>query len=359
MMPDQRSAYGDRYSWHLVEPGQPLQWSEGAGRTPGADEVLIEVAGCGLCHTDLGFFNGAVATRANLPLVLGHEISGRVLEAGDDAGDWVGQDVLVSAVIPCGSCELCTSGRGNVCSNQKMPGNDLDGGFATHVTVPAAGLFTVENLPAAYDLADFSVIADAVTTPLQAVRRAEVSEGSFVVVVGTGGVGTYACQIAAASGATVVAVDIEDARLDPLLEHGTARTVNAQDLSPREVRDRVRDHAGSLGMPHTGWKIFECSGTPTGQETAYGLLGPAATLAVVGFTREKVSIRLSNLMAFDATAFGSWGCPPELYPEAIDLVTSGKVDLLPFTRKVPMSDIATVLAQENGRSDPRRTILVP
>jgi len=80
---------------------------------------------------------------------------------------------------------------------------------------------------------------------------------------------------------------------------------------------------------------------------------------VVGFTREKVSIRLSNLMAFDATAFGSWGCPPGLYPEAIDLVTSGKVDLLPFTRKVPMSDIATVLGEENGRGDPRRTILVP
>jgi 6-hydroxycyclohex-1-ene-1-carbonyl-CoA dehydrogenase len=358
-MPEGHSVQGGRYSWRLVEPGQPLQWSEGAGREPGADEVLIEVAGCGLCHTDLGFINGNVKTRAELPLVLGHEISGRVLEAGEDARAWMGKAVLVSPVIPCGICELCSSGRGNVCSNQKLPGNDLDGGFATHVTVPAAGLFAVEDLPAAYELADFSVIADAVTTPLQAVRRAEVSEGSFVVVVGTGGVGTYACQIAAASGASVVAVDIEDARLDPLLEHGAAATVNARDLSPREVRDRIRDHADSLGMPRTGWKIFECSGTPAGQETAFGLLGPAATLAVVGFTREKVSIRLSNLMAFDATAFGSWGCPPERYPEAIDLVTSGKVDLLPFTRKVPMSDLAKVLAEENGRSDPRRTILVP
>jgi 6-hydroxycyclohex-1-ene-1-carbonyl-CoA dehydrogenase len=112
-------------------------------------------------------------------------------------------------------------------------------------------------------------------------------------------------------------------------------------------------------MAHTGWKIFECSGTPAGQETAYGLLGPAATLAVVGFTREKVSIRLSNLMAFDATAFGSWGCPPERYPEAIELVTSGRVRLLPFIRKVPMSDITSVFAEAHEPGDGRRTILVP
>jgi 6-hydroxycyclohex-1-ene-1-carbonyl-CoA dehydrogenase len=331
----------------------------GAARAPEAGEVLIEVAGCGVCHTDLGFFDGAVKTRADLPLVLGHEISGRVLEAGEGAGDWIGKDVVVPAVISCGSCELCTSGRGNVCTDQKMPGNDLDGGFATHVTVPATGLSAVENLPEGYDLADLSVIADAVTTPLQAVRRAEVSEGDFVVVVGTGGVGTYAVQIAAASGATVVAVDIEDSRLDLLLEHGATATVNARELSAREARDRVREQASSLGMPTAGWKIFECSGTPAGQETAYGLLGPAATLAVVGFTRDKVTIRLSNLMAFDATAFGSWGCPPERYPEAIELVTSGRVKLLPFIRKVPMSTIATVLAEAHGRSDARRTILVP
>lgn len=349
----------DRYSWLFVEPGEPLQLTDKAARTPEAGEVLIEVAGCGVCHTDLGFLDGAVKTQAELPLVLGHEISGRVVEAGDGAGDWTGKSVLVSPVIACGHCDMCASGRGNVCANQRLPGNGSDGGFATHVTVPATGVFAIDNLPAEYDVADLAVVADAVTTPLQAVRRASVSEGDFVVVIGTGGIGTYAVQVAAASGAAVVAVDIDDAHLDPLLEHGAAGTLNASGLSPREVRDRVREHAGSLGMPGTRWKIFECSGTTAGQETAFGLLCPAATLAVVGFTRDKVSIRLSNLMAFDATAFGSWGCPPELYPEAIELVTSGRVHLLPFTRKVPMTEIVTVLANAHSRSEPQRTILVP
>ena len=348
-----------RYAWQFVEPGQPLQRIDRAGRAPGEGEVLIEVAGCGVCHTDLGYFEGEVATRGTLPVVLGHEISGTVVEAGPGAGDWLGKNVVVAAVIPCGECAFCLAGRGNVCRNQLMCGNDIDGGFATHVTVPARGLTEVPTLPDGYDLASFAVVADAVTTPLQAVRRAEVGEGDFVVVVGTGGVGSHAAQIAAASGAQVVAVDIDDARLDLITRHGAAAGVNARDLTPREARDRVRDHARELGAPSMGWKIFECSGTAAGQETAFALLGPAATLAVVGFTREKVSVRLSNLMAFDATAFGSWGCPIERYPEAIDLVAGGEVALEPFVRKVPLAEADKVMATAHQSRDPRRVILVP
>lgn len=349
----------DRWSWRLVEAGAALERMEGAGRNPAAGEVLIEVAGCGVCHTDLGYADGHVATRAPLPLVLGHEIAGTVVEAGPDGTDWVGKDVLVPAVIPCGDCDLCASGRGNVCTRQTMPGNDLDGGFATHVTVPAVGLTEVTGLPDGYELADIAVVADAVTTPLQAVRRAGVADGDLAVVVGTGGVGTYAVQIAAASGAVVVAIDVDDARLTPLLDHGAAAVVNAGDLTAREVRNLVRQHAGDLGAPEVGWKIFECSGTVPGQETAFGMIGPAATLAVVGFTRDKVAVRLSNLMAFDADAFGSWGCPPQRYPEAVALVASGDIDVLPFTRKLPLADAEAALSAARDRSDPRRSILVP
>lgn len=348
----------DRYSWHFAEPGQPLTRTAGAGREPTASEVLVEVAGCGVCHTDLGFLDGSVKTRSPLPLVLGHEISGTVVATGPGAESWTGKDVLVPAVIPCGTCALCRSGRGNMCPDQLMPGNDMDGGFATHVTVPARGLTPVTELPPGHELADMAVIADAVTTPLQAVRRAGVAPGDLVVVVGTGGVGTYAVQVAAALGATVVAVDIDDSRLEPLLSHGASATINSRGLSPREVRDQIRGLASQENAP-LGWKIFECSGTVPGQETAFGLLGPTATLAVVGFTRDMVSVRLSNLMAFDATAFGSWGCPPELYPEAVELVSTGKVALVPFTRKVPMNEIETVLEGAHHRSDPRRTILIP
>lgn len=348
-----------RYSWRFNAVGEPLERVEDAARRPGQGEVVAKIAGCGVCHTDLGFLDGSVATKQPLPIVLGHEISGRVVEAGPGAEDWLEKAVLIPAVIPCDICDLCLAGKGNACINQKMPGNDLDGGWATHITVPTNGLSVIEGLPDRYELADLSVIADAVTTPLQAVRRAGVSDGDFVVIVGVGGVGSYAVQIAAASGGTVVAVDIDDERLDQLKDFGASATVNSRGMSPRDVRDAVRANAKTFGKPATGWKIFECSGTAPGQETAYGMLGPQATLAVVGFTMDKISVRLSNLMAFDATAFGTWGCPPQLYPEAIELVTSGKVDLAPFIRKVPMTDIAQALDDAHNRVDPRRTILIP
>ena len=133
------------------------------GPAPQRGEVLIEVAGCGVCHTDLSFLHGEVAPRAGLPIVLGHEITGRVVDAGEGAEEWQGRDVLVPAVIPCGDCPACLAGRGNSCAKQCMPGNDRDGGFATHLTVPAVGLCPVDELPKGYELADFSVIADAVT----------------------------------------------------------------------------------------------------------------------------------------------------------------------------------------------------
>ncbi len=348
-----------RHAWTLVAPGEPLVWGEAPLSPPAAGEVVVRVAGCGVCHTDLGFFHGHVPTRAPLPIVLGHEISGNVVDAGADCRDWVGKDVLVAAVIPCGDCDFCRAGRGNVCRRQNMPGNDSDGGFADYVVAPATGLTEITSIPEGYELADFSVIADAVTTPLQAIHRAGVGEGDFVIVNGTGGVGTYAVQIAAARGAKVLGIDVNDDRLQPLLDHGAAAVLNVTGLEFKQVRDAARGHASDLGFERHSWKIFECSGTPAGQETAFGLMVPAATLAVVGFTPKRVNVRLSNLMAFDATAFGSWGCPPELYPEAVELVASGRIDLLPFISKMPLSEIADAFAIADEAKEAGRVILIP
>jgi 6-hydroxycyclohex-1-ene-1-carbonyl-CoA dehydrogenase len=105
--------------------------------------------------------------------------------------------------------------------------------------------------------------------------------------------------------------------------------------------------------------IFECSGTAAGQLTAYGLLVHGATLGVVGFTMDKIEVRLSNLMAFDARAIGNWGCPPELYPAALDLVLDGKVQVKPFVETHPLSDINRVFEAVHHRDIKRRAVLVP
>ncbi len=332
---------------------------------PGSGEVLIEVAGCGVCHTDLGFFYDGVPTRHPLPLTLGHEISGRVVAAGAGSERWQGKAVVVPAVLPCGECDACRAGRGQVCPKQVFPGNDVDGGFGSHVTVPARGLCPVPDLGdarvnrAGLDLAALSVIADAVSTPYQAIARSGLGQGDLAVWVGTGGVGGFGVQISASLGATVVAIDVDDARLARMAEHGAAQTINASSLEPKAVRKQVRQLAEARGIPTWRMRIFEASGRPAGQALAFGLLAHGAYLSVVGYTPDPVEIRLSNLMAFDATAQGNWGCLPEYYPAIVKLALTGQIDLEPFIERRPMSTINDVFAELHGGRTANRLVLIP
>lgn len=350
------------HRWLMRGVGEPMTREPFELEDPGPGEVLVEVAGCGVCHTDLGYLYDGVRTNHPLPLALGHEISGRVVRAGAGAEGWKGRAVIVPAVIPCGTCDACRRGKSTICPAQKMPGNDIHGGFATHVTVPARGLCGVDEArlaKAGLPLADLSVVADAVTTPYQAVVQAGVGPGQLAIVVGVGGVGTYAAQIARAHGASVVAVDVDPAKLELLEREGIARGLDARKLDAKALKKEIAEHARKGGLPSREWTIFECSGTAAGQRTAWSLLVHGATLAVVGFTLDKVEVRLSNLMAFHARALGNWGCAPDLYPAALDLVLDGRVQLKPFVERHPLDDANRVLADVHERRLGRRAILVP
>jgi 6-hydroxycyclohex-1-ene-1-carbonyl-CoA dehydrogenase len=340
----------------LTAAKAPLTLEDMPDPSPADDEVVVRVAGCGVCHTDIGFWQDGVPTNHPLPLTLGHEIAGTVTKAGAAFRALVGREVIVPAVIPCGRCALCRSGRGNVCRRQVMPGNDIDGGFAEAIVVPGRGLCVVDDR-GPYALADLSVIADAVTTPYQAVVRSGLVAGDLAVVVGVGGVGTYCAQIAAALGAHVVAIDVDDARLAAVAPHGPSLTINSATTDFKTLRKQVRAHAAANGCAEHSWKLFECSGSSGGQETAWGLLTHAATLMVVGFTLAKTELRLSNAMAFDATIQGTWGCKPELYPAALRLVTEGRVVLTPFIERFPLSSGPDVLARVAEHRIAKRAIL--
>ena len=351
----------DAHRWMMTAVNTPLERATFSA-APADGEVVVAVAGCGVCHTDLGYFYDGVRTNHALPLALGHEISGRVVAAGAGAAQWIGKAVIVPAVLPCGECDLCRRGLGTICRNQKMPGNDIQGGFASHIVVPGRGLCEVDEArlaQAGLTLAEVSIVADALTTPYQAVRRAGVRPGSLAVVVGAGGVGGYCVQIARASGATVVAIDVDDAKLEAIAAHGAALTLNSRQLDARAIKAAIVDFAKKNGLPSTEWLIFECSGTAPGQLTAFGLLVHGATLSVVGFTMDKIEVRLSNLMAFDARAIGNWGCPPEFYPAALDLGLDGKVQIKPFGEPHPLDDINRVFDAVHHREIRRRAVLVP
>lgn len=321
------------------------------------DEALLQIAGCGVCHTDLSFWHYGVPTKHELPLVLGHEISGTVIEGPSSL---LGRQVIIPAVLPCGECALCLGGRGNICQSQKMPGNDFNGGFATHIVTPAKYLAEVpEAALANHSLAELSVIADAVSTPYQVIVKSELKPDDLAIVIGVGGVGIYAAQLARIMGAKVVALDIAQDKLDRLAGVGLSATLNIAGMDIKQIKKSIKGLAKELGCSPFGWKIYEMSGTKPGQELGFALLGIAGTLSIVGFTMDKLELRLSNLMAFDANVIGTWGCKPELYPEVIDLVAEGKLGLQPFTETKPLSQINEIFKQTLEHKLVKRTVLVP
>jgi 6-hydroxycyclohex-1-ene-1-carbonyl-CoA dehydrogenase len=346
------------YGYRLEAVGRLLELCELPKLVPAADEVVVAVAGCGVCHTDTGFAYDGVPTRHALPLVLGHEITGRVVAAGERAAHLRGRAVIVPAVIACGECVACLAGHPSICRRQFMPGNDGDGGFATHVKVPMRGLCIVpEQLPAGVTLPMLSVVADAVTTPFEAIRRSRLQAGDVAVVVGAGGIGGFGVQIAAARGARVIAIDVDPQRLALVAKHGASLLLNPTEKDEKQVKSAVREFFRENAAPGSTLKIFEMSGTPAGQVTAYSLLDYGAYLAVVGFTPKKIEIRLSNLMAFDATASGNWGCPAGEYPAALEMVLAGKIVLAPFVEFHPLREAPAVLEGVASHAFPRRVVL--
>ena len=338
---------------------------ESREQSPGKGEVAIQVAGCGICHTDLGFFYEGVPTRKPFPLVLGHEVSGTVVETAADTASWMGRQVIVPAVIPCGRCRTCAAGHGSICPKQIFPGCDVHGGFATHLVVPAHGLCPLPHpadpdlIRSGLDLASFSVVADAVSTPYQAILRSGLESGDLAAFVGVGGVGGFGVQIAAALGAHVAAIDVSEERLALMARHGASLTLRADQLDLKGLKAALKSFAESHDVPTYRWKIFETSGTPQGQTTAFSLLGHGGHLSIVGFTAQKIELRLSSLMALDASAQGNWGCLPEHYPAVVDLILSGKLALAPFVERRPLSSINEVFPLIHQRKIARRVILVP
>lgn len=319
---------------------RPLEIREVPAPEPGPGELLVKVAGCGICHTDLHYLDHGVPTFKKPPLILGHEPSGTVaslgagLRAAVPAGGraWrEGDRVLLPAVLSCGNCGYCREGRENLCAELRMFGNNMDGAFAEYVVVPARDAFA---LPDELPLVESSIIADALSTPFHAVRsRARVRAGEVVAVLGCGGVGLGVVQCAAAVGSRVIAIDVSAEKLALAARLGADVT-----LDPGAV-ERLDRHVKSL----TGGGVdvaFEAIGTPATIQGAYALLRKGGRLCVIGYSREDVTLSAARLMYYELEVVGSLGCPSVEYPPLIELVRRGRLQLLPLVSgTVPLEEI--------------------
>jgi 6-hydroxycyclohex-1-ene-1-carbonyl-CoA dehydrogenase len=352
----------DKEAKKITAPGQ-LEKTEIPVPELGSGDVLVKIAGCGVCHTDLSYFYDGVPTVTKPPLTLGHEIAGTVVATGSDMAHLMGKNVIVPAVMPCNGCDICDKGRGNRCLAQKMPGNSLGiyGGFSDYIPVPGGDLCVIDDLKGR-PLANFAVIADAGTTPYQAAMRAELTEGDPVLITGiTGGVGVYMAQVAKALGAKpIVGLARHEEKLQRALSLGADYVINTKGKDFKAIQGEFREIAKKAGIKaNVGWKIFECTGVGAAQDIALGLLGFIGKLVIVGFGMQQNSYSISRLMAFDADVIGTWGCLPKYYPKVLEMVQNGKIQIDELLETRPMSKISEAFEEAHSGGLTKRIVLTP
>jgi propanol-preferring alcohol dehydrogenase len=217
----------------LHKPSTPLVIEERETPRPGAGQLLIKVKACGVCHTDLHLAAGEWPLR-KLPLILGHEAVGEVVDVGPGVshfkmGDRAGIPWIYST---CGVCEFCTSDREPLCPMIVVTGFMVDGGYAEYVVVPASHAVAV---PPELSFIDAAPMYCAGLTPYRALKVSGARVGDTVAIWGVGGLGHYAVQIAKAMGARVVAVDIDASKLELAHQLGADVVVDASREKPEKA----------------------------------------------------------------------------------------------------------------------------
>lgn len=273
----------------LHEIGKPLAIEEIPTPHPEPGQVLIRVAACGVCHSDLHLAEGdwdLLRPITKLPLILGHEVAGTVAAVGEGVTELqIGDRVGVPWIhYTCGECEFCREGRETLCVKQKITGCTVDGGFAEYIIAPATH---AAPLPKSLSFAEAAPLLCAGLTVYKAMKTAGVSEGQRMAVFGVGGLGHLAVQIGRAMGVHVCAVDVTDEKLAFAKSLGAQWTVNAAiEAAHKAIR--------SIGGVHVA---LVTSASPAAYETALRCLRRGGTLAVVGMANEPFKVSAVSLIS--------------------------------------------------------------
>lgn len=321
----------------LTAPGAPLEVRRIPTPRPRSGEVLVKVTACGLCHSDLHVIHGAIAFPT--PAVLGHEVSGMVVELGPEtrhSGLAVGQQVCGAFLMPCGKCPDCARGRDDLCapffSYNRLKGQLFDGasrladndgsviaqysmgGLAEYCVIPVT---SVTPAPDSLDPVASAILGCAAMTGYGAVRRgADLRYGETVAVIGAGGVGSNIIQIAAEFGAgMVIAIDIDDAKLSAAQRLGATHGVNGR---TQDAAQAVLELTGGRGVD----VAFEALGIPATFSQALDLLADGGRMVPVGLAAgaQAAQVPINRLVRRGQTIQGSYGARTRTdLPAVVDL----------------------------------------
>jgi len=358
----------------LSEVGRPFAIERIPVPQPRRGEILVQVAACGVCHTDLHVLKGEVAFP--LPAVLGHEISGTVAALGPGvAGPAVGTRVVGTFIMPCGECTACARGRDDLCGPffelnrlrgalydgetrlQRDDGTPLAmysmGGLAEYAVVPETAIYA---LPDSLPLEESAIIGCAAMTAYGAVTHGgETQPGDQVVVVATGGVGSMVVQVARAAGASrVIAVDLGSEKLD------AARRLGATDVVDAGVEDAV---ARVLELTGGGADVvFEVLGSERTFTQALAMVRDGGRLVAVGIAPAGVTapVEITRLVRRSIHVVGSYGARVRAdMPVILGLVESGAISpAASLTRRFSLGEAAAAYAALDRREIVGRAIVV-
>jgi NAD+-dependent secondary alcohol dehydrogenase Adh1 len=314
------------------------------------DEVVVKIGGAGVCATDLHAIDGLMEPAGvTLPMVLGHENAGWVEAAGDLVSTVApGDPVIIYPPWSCGLCVPCRRGDEMHCIHHEFTGLSVDGGFADYVLVRERNLI---KLPAGLEPADVAPHADAGLTAYHAVRRVAhlMKPGTTAVVIGIGGVGHIAVQLARELGSSrVIAVDTESERLDLGRELGADETVPGGSGAANGVRDLTDGRGGDV--------VFDFVGTDDTHAVSMDMLARAGTYSVIGYGGNLPLTSMGLVVGEQsvvANLVGSW---TDLY-EVIQLHAAGRVQLKVETH--PLDAINEVLEKLRNGGILGRAVLVP
>lgn len=286
----------------------------------GADEVLIKVMAASICGSDLGIYKYTSAySEMTLPVVMGHEFSGEIVEAGRNiAGFNVGDRVLSESVKACGTCRFCREGRSNLCEESTLFGIHTAGGFAEYVTVPYKLLHRVPENMSYEDAA----LVEPLSNALHFVRDITPFRiNDFVVVQGCGPIGLYSAQLFKLGGAEVIMTGLsaDKVRFEIAKKLGI-ETLNIQEQDLEEiVRDRTKGTGADIA--------FVAVGAPPAVRQATRIVRKRGRVTVVGIFGVEVLIDMTWLVRREIEIKGAYDAKPVNFPQSIELISRGLVDV--------------------------------
>lgn len=295
--------------------GGPLAIEEVPVPTPGLGEVLVKIEACGVCHTDLHAVDGDWPVKPALPFIPGHEGVGYVVATGKGVthlkeGDRVGIPWLYSA---CGHCEHCLGGWETLCETQKNTGYSVNGGFAEYALAAAD---YVGHLPPNIGFIEIAPVLCAGVTVYKGLKVTDTRPGQWVVISGIGGLGHMAVQYARAMGLNVVAVDVDDAKLDLARKLGAAITVNAMTTDPAAFIKK------EIGGAH-GALVTAVS--PKAFSQAMNMVRRGGTVSLNGLPPGDFDLSIFDMVLNGITVRGSIVGSRLDLQESLDFAQAGKV----------------------------------